>query len=192
MSQLWWHTARAGGIMAWVLMAGSVLWGLALSTKVTHGKPRPNWVLDLHRFLGAAALVFTAIHVGSIMLDRYVHFGPTEVLVPFTGNWHPAAVAWGIVSLYLLAAVEITSLLRRRIPKRVWRVTHFASFGVFLLSTIHLLTAGTDRSEPALQAVVYTTAVAVVGLTALRIRQATGPGGSASVSKPRINLGEIR
>jgi predicted ferric reductase len=192
MSQLWWHTARAGGIVAWGLMAASVLWGLALSTKVTNGKPRPNWLLDMHRFLGAAALVFTGIHVTSIMLDSYVHFGPTEVLVPFTGNWHPLAVAWGIVSMYLLAAVEVTSLLRRRISKRVWRSVHFASFGVFVFSTIHLLTAGTDRSEPVLQGAVYATIAATAALTILRVRQATGPGHSASVSKPRISLGEAR
>ena len=192
MSQLWWHTARAGGIVAWALMAASVLWGLALSTKVTHGRPRPNWLLDMHRFLGAAALVFTGIHVGSIMLDSYVHFGPTEVLVPFTGNWHPAAVAWGIVSVYLMAAIEVTSLLRRRIRKRLWRSVHFASFAVFVLSTVHLFTAGTDSSEPILRAAVYCTVAATAALTALRVRQATGHGRAASSSKPRISLGEVR
>jgi len=192
MSQLWWHTARAGGIVAWALMAASVLWGLALSTKVTHGRPRPNWLLDMHRFLGAAALVFTGIHVGSIMLDSYVHFGPTEVLVPFTGNWHPAAVAWGIVSVYLMAAIEVTSLLRRRIPKRLWRSVHFASFAVFVLSTVHLFTAGTDSSEPILRAAVYCTVAPTAALTALRVRQATRHGRPASSSKPRISLGEVR
>jgi DMSO/TMAO reductase YedYZ heme-binding membrane subunit len=174
-------------------MAASVIWGLALSTKVTNGRPRPNWLLDLHRFLGAAALVFTGIHVGSIMLDSYVHFGPTEVLVPLTGNWHPLAVGWGIVSTYLLAAVELTSLLRRRISKRLWRSVHFASFAVFVLSTVHLLTAGTDRSEPALRVGVYVTVATVVALTALRVHQATHPGpGRASTLKPRISLGEAR
>ena len=32
--QLWWYVARSGGIVAWALLAASVLWGLALSTKV--------------------------------------------------------------------------------------------------------------------------------------------------------------
>jgi hypothetical protein len=93
--QVWWYTARAGGIVAWVLMGIGVVWGLALSTKVTRGRPRPNWILDLHRFLGALALVFTGVHVAAIVADSYVHFGLTEVLVPFTGSWHPVAVAWG-------------------------------------------------------------------------------------------------
>ena len=35
---LWWYVARSGGIVAWALVAASVLWGLALSTKAL-GKP---------------------------------------------------------------------------------------------------------------------------------------------------------
>src|SRR6478735_11893828 len=107
--QVWWYTARAGGIVAWALMALGVLWGLALSTKVLNGKPRPNWILDLHRFLGALALVFTGVHVVAIVADSYVHFGLTEVLVPFTGTWHPVAVAW--------ASSASTSWLPSRSPR---------------------------------------------------------------------------
>src|SRR5262249_38726141 len=98
--QVWWYTARAGSIVALALMAAGVLWCLALSTKVLRGKPRPNWVLDLHRFLGGLAVVFTGVHVTAIVADSYVHFGLTEILVPFTGDWHPVAVAWGIIGAY--------------------------------------------------------------------------------------------
>jgi hypothetical protein len=88
-----------------------------LSTKVTGKRPRPNWTLDLHRFLGGLALVFTAVHVLAIIADSYVSFGLTQVLVPLTSTWHPVAVAWGIEGLYLLAAVEVTSLLRKHRSK---------------------------------------------------------------------------
>ena len=171
MSQLWWYTARAGGIMAWALMAASVLWGLALSTKVLRGRPRPNWILDLHRFLGGLALIFTAVHVVAIVFDSYVHFGLVQVLVPFTGTWHPAAVAWGIVGLYLLAAVEITSLLRSRLPKRVWRATHVLSFPLFAVTTVHALTAGTDRHTVALRTLIIGAVLNVTALTWVRVRR---------------------
>jgi hypothetical protein len=92
-AKILWYVARSGGLVAWGLLALSVIWGLAMSTKVMKGRPRPTWILDLHRFLGGTALVFAAIHVVSISLDTYVHFGPVEVLVPFTGSWHPVAVA---------------------------------------------------------------------------------------------------
>ena len=57
--QLWWYTARAGGIVALALTAGSVIWGLFLSTRVLQGRPSGAWLLDLHRFLGGAAVIFS-------------------------------------------------------------------------------------------------------------------------------------
>ena len=145
---LWWYVARSGGIVAWALLAASVLWGLALSTKALGKRPRPSWLLDLHRFLGGLALVFTGIHVGALVLDSYVSFGLVQLLVPFTSSYRPGAVAWGVVGLYLLLAVEVTSLLRPRIPKHIWRRVHLASFGLFAVSTLHGLQAGTDGGEP--------------------------------------------
>ena len=69
---------------AWALVSASVLWGLLLSTKVLGRRPRPNWMLDLHRFLGGTAVVFTVVHVISV-----IGFGLSAVL----GVW----LLWGVV-----------------------------------------------------------------------------------------------
>ncbi len=170
--QLWWYVARAGGIVGWALLGSSVLAGLAISTKALRGHVRPNWLLDLHRFLGGLAIVFIAIHVGAIVADSYVHFGLTDVLVPFTSSWRPAAVAWGVVGVYLLAAVEVTSLLRRRLPPRIWRMTHFLSFPAFVLTTVHALTAGSDAANPLLRWSSIGACAAITALTLRRVQQA--------------------
>lgn len=194
MSQLSWYTARAGGIVAWALLAASMIWGLALSTKASVGgkRPRPNWMLDLHRFLGGAALAFVVVHVAAIVLDSYVDFGIVEVLVPFASSWNPVAVAWGIVAVYLLVAVELTSLLRRKISRRAWRITHMLSFPTFVLTTVHMLTAGTDRSTVGLRLLTAAATVVIGTLTAWRVLQldrapgATDPGiGSPSADAER-------
>jgi DMSO/TMAO reductase YedYZ heme-binding membrane subunit len=168
-TQLWWDVARSGGLLAWALLAASVLWGLALSSRIFGRRPRPAWLLDLHRYLGGLAVVFVGVHVGAIMIDSFVHFGPAETFIPFASSWNPGAVAWGIVAFYLVLAVELTSLARSRLPARIWRRFHYLSFGVFVFSTIHLLTAGTDSSNP----VVLFPVIAVCGiaafLTALRV-----------------------
>ena len=170
-----WYVARSAGLVAWALLAASVLWGLALSTKILSPKVRPNWILDLHRWLGGLALTFTGVHVVSLLFDTYVHFGLVSVLVPFATSWHPGAVAWGVVSLYLLAAVEVTSLLKSRIPKSVWRKTHFASFVLFVTSTVHGLTAGTDTGATMLRIGALMTAALFAGLTAARLVEASTP-----------------
>jgi len=110
-----WYVARAAGLVSWALLAAATLWGLALSTRALGDRPRANWLLDLHRWLGGTALAFTGVHVVALLADQYVHFGVAEILVPFTSSWHPVAVAWGVVAAYLLLAVELTSLARNRL-----------------------------------------------------------------------------
>lgn len=168
-SQLLWYTTRSTGIVSWALLSTSVLWGLVLSTRALGRRPRPSWVLDLHRFVGGASAIFVAVHVVSIVLDSYVHFGVVDVLVPLASSWHPGAVAWGIVGLYLLLTVEITSLMRKRLSKRVWHAVHLSSFALYVVATVHLLTAGTDRHNALLQWSVITVTALVGFLTFLRI-----------------------
>jgi predicted ferric reductase len=146
--QLWWHMARASGLVAWALCTASVAWGLLLSTKLMGRRAAPNWLLDLHRFLGGLATVFVGVHVVALVADSYVSFGPAELLIPMASAWKPGPVAWGVVSLYLLVAVEVTSLARKRLPAKLWRATHMASFPMWAFATVHTLTAGTDASHP--------------------------------------------
>ena len=151
---LTWDAARAGGLVAWGLSTASVAWGLALSTRLLRRRPWPAWLLDLHRFLGGLAVIFTLLHVGALLVDHVVGFEVADVLVPFASTWHPVAVAWGVIAFYLLLAVELTSLARRWVGRTWWRRIHLLSFGVFALGTIHAVSAGTDT----------TSAIAVAGI----------------------------
>ncbi len=168
-SQLWWYTARAGGLVAWALLTASVLWGLVLSTKLRPPRVRPAWTLDLHRYLGGLATIFVGVHVGSIILDSYTRFGLGDVLVPFASAWHPVAVAWGIVSMYFLLAVEVTSLARRSLPQRVWRRAHTLAFPLWAMATVHFMTAGTDARTAVARLTVIGASAAVCALTAVRV-----------------------
>ncbi len=168
-SKLIWYMARSSGIVTWALLAASVIWGLALTTRAFGRRPRPAWILDLHRFLGGAALVFLGIHITSISLDTYVHFGPVSLLIPLTGSWHPVAVAWGIVAMYLMVAVEWTSLLRTRLSPQLWRATHYAAFPLLALGTLHALTAGTDRHTVVLRYGMLGVLTVAIALAAVRI-----------------------
>jgi len=147
-SRLPWYVTRASGMTAWALVLISIVWGLAMALPRIGftRKAGPAWTLALHRWLGALALAFIAVHVGSILVDDFVHFSIADVVVPFASGWHPGAVAWGIVAMYLLIAVEVTSLVRKRLPAKVWRQVHLLAYAAFGLSTLHMLTAGTDTT----------------------------------------------
>lgn len=158
--QLTWYISRSSGITAWALAAASVLWGLFLSTGILQGRPRRPWLLDLHRYLGGLTIVFTVIHLAALVADDFVQFDIVDLLVPFASEWRPGAVAWGVVAFWLLLAVQITSLLRRRgIPERIWRAVHASSFLLFAFATVHGLQAGTDAES----AFIFWPAAAVTG-----------------------------
>jgi predicted ferric reductase len=147
MNPLWWHLARATGFSAWAVATGAVLWGLLLSTRLLGKRPKNAWMLDLHRYLGGLAVVLTCFHVLALVADSYVHFGVADVLVPFASHWRRVPVAWGVVAFWLLAAVEVTSLAKRRLPLRVWRAVHQASLPLYFAFTAHAITAGTDGTN---------------------------------------------
>jgi predicted ferric reductase len=179
-----WYVARAAGLVSWGLLAAATLWGLALSTKVLGKRPRANWLLDMHRWLGGTALAFTGVHVIALLADQYAHFGLNQILIPFASSWHPVAVAWGVVSLYLLLAVELTSLARSRLSKRVWRRVHAASFLLFVTATVHGLTAGTDARSLWARVVVVGVGTVFGGLTALRVTETMRARRAGPVTSP--------
>lgn len=163
-----WYAARAGGIVAWALLSAAVIWGLLLSTRLLHGRPTPRWLLDLHRFLGGLAVTFTAVHIGGLVGDNYLHVGAADLLVPFASSWRPGAVALGVVGLWLLVAIEVTSLLMRRLPRRLWHTVHMSSYVLFWTATLHGLLAGTDTHNVAYVVATSSAVTLVLFLTLVR------------------------
>lgn len=173
--KLWWYLARAGGLTAWWLLCLAVLWGLLLSTRVLGDRAVPGWLLDLHRMLGGLAVTFTGLHMLGLYFDEWAGFGWSELLVPMESEYRPGAVAWGIVGLYLMVAIEITSLLKRRIPDALWRWVHRSAFVVFVLATLHTFTAGTDGGSLWVRSGAIAVAVGFVFLLVYRLSTGRRP-----------------
>ena len=146
-SQVWWFVSMSSGIIAWALLTLSVCWGLFISTKAVAKAASPAWLLDLHRFLSGLAVVFTAIHLLGLWADSYVQFGWAELLVPMASSWKTGAVAVGVVSMYALIAVEVSSLAMRKLSRAWWRRIHRLSLPLYAMATYHGLAAGTDRGN---------------------------------------------
>src|ERR1700694_3017987 len=80
-AKLTWYASRASGLVAWSTVTASMLWGLALSTRLIRRKGAPAWLLELHKFLGTLSVVFVGVHVLALWADNYVYFGPRELFV---------------------------------------------------------------------------------------------------------------
>ena len=180
-----WYVARASGLLAWSLVTASILWGVVLSTRLVRRKGAGAWLLDLHRFLGVLSIVFTAVHVVVLTFDRYEPFSIAEILIPMASSWKPGAVAWGVVAMYLLVAVQMTSWMRRRMSNRVWHFIHLLSFPLFGLTTIHGLQAGHDRNSLLVRWGALTGSLLVIFL--LGVRGSACEGGRRGTVSARWN-----
>lgn len=167
--QIWWFATRGAGLMTWAVAAGSVVLGLLMSSKLMGKQPGFPWLLDLHRFFSTLTSVFLALHLVTLWADSFVEFGPVELFVPFTSEWRPVAVAWGVLSLYLMAAVELSSLVRDRIPDRAWHRIHLLSYLSLVFGTVHAWQAGSDVRNPIVLAFGLAMLALIVGLTVFRI-----------------------
>ena len=165
----WWYVARSSGVISWLMITGSVIWGVILSTKAFPEQRRPAWLLDLHRWLGGLAVLFMVLHMGALVLDGYTDFGLSDLLVPYASAWRPGAVALGVVAAWTLAAVELTSLAMKRMPKKVWRGVHVLSYLTFWLTSLHAAFAGSDRSTFLYQITALASIVAVAWAVMYRV-----------------------
>ena len=183
-AKLSWYVARASGLVAWAVVTASILWGLALSTRLIRKKGAPAWLLDLHKFLGTLSVVFVAVHLFALWADTFVYFGPRELLLPMASKWRPGAVAWGIVATYLLVAIQLTSWAMRKIKRRVWHTIHLSSFAMFGAATVHGFTAGADNTNLVVQWSALTGGLLVFFLVTFRL---LAPRRSARVAAARAN-----
>lgn len=166
--KIWWYLSRSSGIVALVLLVLSVVWGILLATRALRPMDRPAWLLDLHRWLGGTALVMTGLHLLGLYLDGYIDFGVAELLVPGTSEYRPLAVAIGVVSMYVMVAIQATSYLRHRLSTRVWRTTHMLSYGLVWGAAIHAGLAGTDTVNRVYQ--VLALLLTMVAVAAMMVR----------------------
>jgi DMSO/TMAO reductase YedYZ heme-binding membrane subunit len=102
------------------------------------GYDRPAWLLDLHKWFGTLLLAATILHVVALI---------GEILIPFASSWQPRSVALGVVAMYMIAAIQITSWAMKKLPKRIWHAIHLSSYVAFILVTWHAITAGTDMTS---------------------------------------------
>lgn len=178
-----WDTARAGGLISYVLLTTAVALGLVLRNRWQSTRWPRLVTNDLHGYVSLLALVFIAVHVVAVAIDPFTHFGLTAVLLPFASHYRPVWMSLGIVALYLLLAVWVSSRLRRRIGHRLWRQIHVLAFAVYGAATLHGLGTGSD-TRTIWAGALYAASVALVGsLLAVRL---LAPAGRDARRRPLV------
>jgi predicted ferric reductase len=163
-----WYAARAGGVVAYVLLSAVAVVGLALA-----GRERvPGWprfaLEDVHRFGGLLVGAFVSAHALMILVDSQAHLSLGQLLVPFTSSYRPLWTGLGTVAAELLLALAVANHYRKRISHQLWRRLHYLNFAVWLAATAHGLGAGTDRTSAWFLWMYFIAVGAVAGFTVRR------------------------
>jgi DMSO/TMAO reductase YedYZ heme-binding membrane subunit len=82
------------------------------------------------------------------VLDTYVDISWAAIVVPFTSSYDRLWVGVGTVSLDLMAAVFVSSLLRSRMKPGTWRALHWLAYLCWPIALAHTFGMGTDSREP--------------------------------------------
>ena len=164
-----WFATRATGLIALVLLTGTVVLGIVTSVRFAS----PAWprfvTVSLHRNLSLLTITFTGLHVLTTITDPFASISAVSVVVPFTSGYRRIWLGFGAVAFDLLLAVLVTSLLRTRIGPRAWRAVHWAGYACWPVALVHGLGTGTDGAARWVLAITAVCALAVVSAGAWRL-----------------------
>jgi predicted ferric reductase len=82
----------------------------------------------LHNISGYLALSLAVLHPVVLLLDKSAKFRALDLLYPVHSPSQPFENTIGAVALYVIAIVVVTSYLRVRLGRRLWKSFHFTVY----------------------------------------------------------------
>ena len=117
------------------------LWlGMLMSMRYS---PLQRWphrrvnLFALHQWTAYVAIALTLTHPAVLLFLDEPHFRLFDILLPVQSPLQPKLNLAGAVALYLLLLVFLSSLLRTRIGRPLWRRLHYLVFPAAVLFFLH-------------------------------------------------------
>jgi sulfoxide reductase heme-binding subunit YedZ len=163
-----WILIRAAGVGAYVMLFMAVAWGLVATTAVVTkrvSKPTANM---FHQFVATTGLVLLGVHLGILLIDAYMPFHILDLLVPMRSTFRPVAITAGVIAMYAMVAVMVSSWVRKKLSTKVWRSIHLLAVPAFTLALAHGVFSGTDTQRWWMWGMYAVTGLIVVFLVLVR------------------------
>jgi methionine sulfoxide reductase heme-binding subunit len=139
-----WYASRATGIVALLLLTAVLVLGLLVNRQGRlPGLPRFA-VTSLHRNLSLLTVAFVAVHVVTAVLDTYVSIPISAGVIPFASGYERFWLGLGAISFDLMLAMIITSLLRGRLNRILWRAIHLLAYVSWPVALAHSIGSSRD------------------------------------------------
>jgi methionine sulfoxide reductase heme-binding subunit len=139
-----WYASRATGIVSLLLLTAVLVLGILVNRQGRlPGLPRFA-VTSLHRNISLLAVAFIAVHVLTAVLDTYVNIPILAGVVPFASGYERGWLTLGTVSFDIMLAMIVTSLLRGRLNRVLWRAVHLLAYLCWPVAFAHSIGSSRD------------------------------------------------
>jgi predicted ferric reductase len=156
-----WYASRATGVVSLVLLSLVLIIGMLVSRQGRLPGLPSFAVTGLHRNLSLLSVAFVAVHVATAIADPYVTIRLMSVIVPFTSGYRPFWLGLGAVALDLVLALILTSLVRARLTRQLWRGVHWLAYAAWPVALAHGIGSATDLRSGGLRALTAACGLAV-------------------------------
>jgi predicted ferric reductase len=128
------------GLGAVGMVTLNLLIGMAMSLRYSPARLWPHRNINLfalHQWTAYAAVALTLTHPVVLLFLNTPHFGLFDILLPVNSPLQPKLNLAGAAALYLLLQVFLSSLLRTRLGRPLWRKLHYLVFPAAALLFLH-------------------------------------------------------
>jgi predicted ferric reductase len=150
-----WYIIRGAGFVAAGLIILLMLSGIGQVTGIIYRYIEPIKAWAIHKALALALCGAIVVHIGFLLIDKYVRFNIVQLLVPFASRYNNGtrvlgmplgalAVTFGILSMYGVAIIVASSLGWIDTKKKTWKLLHYISYAVAFLIFLHAVYVGSD------------------------------------------------
>jgi hypothetical protein len=141
-----WYATRAAGLVTLIALTLAMVLGILNAGRFA-SRAWPRFVVQgLHRNLSLLALVCLALHIGTTVIVSYTSIGLQDAFLPFLSTYKRWWLGLGAIAADLMIILALTSLIRRWIRHRLWRVIHWAGYLCWPVAITHGLGIGTDHA----------------------------------------------
>lgn len=142
-----WYVTRVAGLVSFFLLYIVMFLGLSIRTPILNKIVKPIHSLNIHAWLSVQALILVIVHGGVLLFDKYAAFSWLDISVPFFNKTYGWSLAAGIMAMYLMLVLILTSYFKKFINYKVWRLIHFLNIALYAMGVYHALNLGTDLAS---------------------------------------------
>jgi hypothetical protein len=139
-----WYLTRAGGLISFLLLYLAIFFGIVIRFPILRKIFQPIDSLNFHAWISVQALIFVFIHGLVLLTDEYLNFSLKDVLVPFASTYNPEMMTLGVLGMYSMVAIILTSYFRKHISQRIWRIAHLLNIALYGVAFFHAYYFGSD------------------------------------------------